>query len=398
MSPLRLWTASCDVIVRAIAERTMSVEIRQHSPGKDVEDFIRAGHVVFAADPHWVAPLHFDLKARLSPEKNPFFSRGEAVLFTAWRGKQLVGRCSAQVDREHLRVHQDGSGFFGFFDTIDDQEVADALLDSAAKWLRPRGVTRMLGPFSFYANEEVGLLVEGFEYPPMMLMGHSRSYQGALCEGAGFRKEKDLLAWRFDDPNLPPRAVRAWEEIQKMPEVQLRSLDLKHIAREVETIQQIYNDAWHGKWAYVPALPDESQKLAEDLKLIVDPDIAFMAEVNGETVGMCIMLPNLNEAIADLGGDLLPFGFAKALYRLKVKHPVSTRLMMLGLREHIRKQRRYGGLSAAMYVETARRGFAKGYKWAELSWTREDDAPINLGIKMMGARVYKRYRVYQRSL
>jgi hypothetical protein len=183
-----------------------------------------------------------------------------------------------------------------------------------------------------------------------------------------------------------------------MPEVKLRSLDLKHMAREVETIQQIYNDAWLGKWAYVPALPDESQKMAEDLKLIVDPDIAFMAEVDGETVGMCIMLPNLNEAIADLGGKLLPFGFAKALYRLKVKHPVSTRLMMLGLREHIRKQRRYGGLSAAMYVETARRGFAKGYKWAELSWTREDDAPINLGIKMMGARVYKRYRVFRRSL
>src|ERR1700755_3558785 len=138
--------------------------------------------------------------------------------------------------------------------------------------------------------------------------------------------------------------------------------------------------------------------MAEDLKLIVDPDIAFMAEVNGETVGMCIMLPNLNEAIADLGGKLLPFGFAKAVYRLKLKPPVSTRLMMLGLREHIRKQRKYGGLSAAMYVETARRGFGKDYKWAELSWTREDDAPITLGIRSMGGKVYKRYRVYQRAL
>jgi len=387
-----------DAIVRAIRERTMSVEIRQHSPGKDIEDFIRAGNVVFATDRHWVAPLRLDLKARLSPQKNPFFSRGEAVLFTAWRGKELVGRCSAQVDREHLRVHQDGSGFFGFFDTIDDQEVANALLDSAASWLRPRGVTRMMGPFSLYANEEVGLLVEGFQFPPMMQMGHSRSYQATLCERAGFEKEKDLLAWRFEDPNLPPRAVRAWEEVQNMPEVKLRSIDMKHLDREIDAIQEIYNDAWSGKWAYVPALPDERAKMAEDLKLLVDPDIAFMAEVNGETVGMCIMLPNLNEAIADLGGQLLPFGFAKALYRLKVKHPVSTRLMMLGLREHVRKQRRYGGLSAAMYVETARRGFAKGYKWAELSWTREDDAPINLGIKMMGARVYKRYRVYRRSL
>lgn len=376
----------------------MSVEIRQHSPGKDTRDFIRAAHIVFASDPAWVPPLDFDLKARLSPDKSPFFTRGEAILLTAWRGDQLVGRCSAQIDREHLRVHQDSSGFFGFFDTIDDPEVANALLDSAARWLRPRGVTRMMGPFSLYANEEIGLLVEGFEYPPVMLMAHSRPYQSQLCEAAGFVKEKDLLAWRFDEPELPRRAVKAWEDVQRMPEVRLRSLDLGHMDREIQIIQQIYNDAWQGKWAYVPALPDEVAKMAEDLKLIVDPDIAFMAEVNGETVGMCIMLPNLNEAIADLGGKLLPLGFAKAIYRLKIKHPVSTRLMMLGLREHIRKQRRYGGLSAAMYVETARRGFAKGYKWAELSWTREDDAPINLGIKMMGARVYKRYRVYKRDL
>lgn len=157
-------------------------------------------------------------------------------------------------------MHQDGSGFFGFFDTIDDQELANSLLDSAAKWLRPRGVTRMLGPFSLYANEEIGLLVEGFDSPPMMLMAHSRAYQSALCEGAGFEKEKDLLAWHFDDPNLPPRAVRAWEEVQRLPEERLRSLDLKHMAREGETIQQIYNDAWLGKWAYVPALPDEARR------------------------------------------------------------------------------------------------------------------------------------------
>ena len=376
----------------------MSVEIRQHLPGRDLADFIRAGHVIFASDPNWVAPLEFDLKARLSPGKNPFFNRGEATLFTAWRGRTLVGRCSAQIDREHLRVHQDGAGFFGFFDTVDDVEVARALLDSAAAWLRARGATRMMGPFSLYVNEEIGILVEGFEYPPVLMMSHSQRYQGGLCEACGLTKEKDLLAWRFDDDELPKRAVRAWEEVQKMPEVKLRSFDLKHMERELDDVLKIYNDAWLGKWGYVPALPDESKKMAEDLKLIIDPEIAFMAEVNGEVVGMCIMLPNLNEVIADLKGKLLPFGFVKLLYRLKVKHPVSSRLMMLGIREHIRKQRRYGGLSAAMYVETARRGWAKGYKWGELSWTREDDAPINLGIRAVGGRVYNRYRVYQRSL
>ncbi len=353
---------------------------------------------MFAGDPAWVPPLHLELRERLSPAKNPFFKRAEVVLFTAWRDGQLVGRCSAQVDREHLRVHADHTGFFGFFDTVDDPAVASALLDKAAAWLAARGMKRMMGPFSLYANEEVGLLIEGFEHPPVMFMAHSRPYQAALCEGAGLQKEIDLLAWRYDDPHLPLRAQKAWEDVQRMPEVRLRSLDLRHMQREVEIVMSIYNDAWSGKWAYVPALPDEVRKAAHDLRLIVDPDIAFIAEINGEPAGMCIMLPNINEAIADLAGELFPFGFAKLLYRMKVKHPISTRLMMLGIREEVRKQRRYGGLSAAMYVETARRGLAKGYKWGELSWTRETDAPINVAIKMMGARAYKRYRVFHRAL
>ncbi len=376
----------------------MTVEIRQHAPGKDCSDFIQAGHVVFRGDGSWVPPLHYELRERLSPDKNPFFKRGEVALFTAWRDGSLVGRCSAQVDHEHLRVHKDGSGFFGFFDTVDDREVAIALIEAAAHWLRMRGMKRMMGPFSLYANEEVGILIEGFEHPPMMFMAHSRPYQGALCEAAGLIKEKDLLAWRYDDPHLPLRAQKAWEDVKRMPEVKLRSIDLGNLEREVELIMKIYNDAWQGKWAYVPALPDEVRKVAQDLKLLVDPEIAFVAEVNGEPAGMCVMLPNLNEAIADLDGRLFPLGALKLLYRMKVKHPISTRLMMLGIREDIRKQRRYGGLSAAMYVETAKRGLAKGYKWGELSWTREDDAPINIGIKMMGARVYKRYRVYQKAL
>lgn len=376
----------------------MQVEIRQHRPGEDVNDFIRAGHVVYENDPRWVPPLHLEIRDRLSPNKNPFFKRGEVVLITAWRNGRLVGRCTAQIDREHWRVHDDHAGFFGFFDTLDDPDVSSALLDSAAHWLRTRGATRMMGPFSLYVNEEVGILIDGFEHPPVMFMAHSRPYQAALCEAAGLTKEKDLLAFRFDDPELPPRAIRAWEEVKRMPEVKLRSIDLQNMQREVDAIMNIYNDAWRGKWAYVPALPDEVRKIATDLKLIVDPDIAFIAEIDGEPAGMCIMLPNLNEAIADLNGRLFPFGAAKLLYRMKVKHPVSTRLMMLGIRDDIRKQRRYGGLSAAMYVETAKRGYGKGYRWAELSWTREDDAPINLGIKMMGGKVYKRYRVFQKPL
>lgn len=376
----------------------MSVEIRQHRPGEDVRDFIQAGHVIFESDPKWIPPLHLEIRDRLSPKTNPFFKRADVVLFTAWRNGRLVGRCSAQIDHEHWRVHQDRAGFFGFFDTIDDPEVSRTLLDSAAHWLRSRGASRMLGPFSLYVNEEVGILVDGFEHPPVMFMAHSRPYQAKLCEDAGLTKEKDLLAFRFDDPQLPPRALKAWEEVKRMPEVRLRPFDLKNAEQEVQVFMDIYNDAWSGKWAYVPALPDEVRKVVSDFKLIVDPDIAFIAEVDGKPAGMCVMLPNLNEAISDLNGKLFPTGMFKLLYRMKLKHPTSTRLMMLGIREEIRKQRRYGGLSAAMYVEVAKRGFNKGYTWGELSWTREDDAPVNIAIKMMGGRLYKRYRVFQKSL
>jgi hypothetical protein len=378
----------------------VSVEIRQHQPGKDVGDFVRAGHEVFRGDPTWVPPLDFDIKMRLDPKKNPLFRRAEVTLFTAWRDGKLVGRTSATVDREWLRVWKDDTGFFGFFDTVDDVEVARALTAAAEKWLREKGMKRVLGPFSLYANDEIGILVEGYEHPPVLMMAHSRRWQPALCEECGYQKEKDLFCWRFDAAQpITTRALKAWESIVALPEVKLRSVDMKRFNQEIRTIVDIYNEAWSGKWGFVPTTEDEVDKMAEDMKLVIDPEIAFMAEVDGEPVGMCIMVPNLNEAIADLGGKLLPFGWARLLWRVKVRHPVSTRLIILGIRERIRKNiKRYGGLSAAMYVEVAKRGKAKGYEWSELSWTREDDSPINLGIKAMGARVYKKYRVYAKTL
>ncbi len=376
----------------------MKITIREHKPGENIRAFIEAGHEVFRGDPSWIAPLHFELKERLHPKKNPFFLRAEVTLFTAWRGSQLVGRCSAQIDREHLKVWKDDTGFFGFFDTIDDEEVARALIDAAADWLRKRGMKRMRGPFSLYVNEEAGVLIEGFDDPPVIMMAHSRRWQGRLAEAAGLKKEKDLIAWKYEAGEFPARVLKAWEQVKAMPEVRLRSVDTKRIEVEIKNVMEIYNDAWQGKWAMVPALPEEVDKVAKDLKLIIDEDLAFMAEIDGRAVGMCIMLPNLNEAIADLNGRLLPLGFAKVLWRMKVKHPVSTRLMMLGIRSELRHVKKYGGLSAAMYVEVAKRGIAKGYKWGELSWTREDDGPINVGIKAMGAKPYKKYRIYEKPL
>ncbi len=378
----------------------MALEIREHQPGKDTRDFIRAAYRVFADDPAWVPPLDKMISERLDPKKDPTFLHLDAALFTAWQDGELVGRMSASIDRAWLAEHQDETGHFGFFDTIDDESVARALFEHAEAWLRERGMKRALGPLSLTANHDIGILVSGHEHPPVLDMGHSRAYQGALAERCGYTKEKDLFAWRYESTGeFNARTLKAWEEIRGLPEVRLRSVDLWHLRRELGVIMEIYNENWAGKWGYVPLSAAEIDRLAADMRIVLDPEIAFIAEIDGEPAGMCITVPNLNEVIADMHGRLMPFNWAKLLWRTKVTSPKSSRLILLGVRQKFRKNvKRYGGLSAAMYVEVAKRGLAKGYRWAELSWTREDDAPINLGIRSMGAKVYKTYRVYRKAL
>jgi hypothetical protein len=378
----------------------MTVEIRRHPPGGDTVDFIRAGVEVFRDDPAWIAPLRMMIGDRLDPKKEPFHRHAEVMLFTAWKDGRLVGRTSATIDRTWLDRWKDDTGHFGYFDTIDDVEVARALLGEAEAWLKERGMKRMNGPMSLSANQEVGLLVDGFEYPPVLDMAHSRRYQGALAEAAGLVKEKDLFAWRYETKQgFNARTEKAWQHLAETKEVHLRSVNLRKLRAELDLIMEIYNETWSGKWGYVPVSSAELDKMASDMSLVLDPDMAFIAEVDGKAAGMCIVVPNLNEVIADLDGKLFPFGWAKLLWRTKVKHPRSARLILLGVREAIRRNvKRYGFLSAAMYVEVAKRGLSKGYDWAELSWTREDDAPINLGIRSMGARVYKTYRVYEKPI
>lgn len=378
----------------------MSIEIRQHAPGKDTGDFIQAGFEVFRGDAAWIPPLGMMIKERLDPKKDPCHEHMDVALFTAWKDGALVGRVSATIDRAWLDLWKDQTGHFGYFDTIDDPAVARALLTTAEAWLREKGMKRVNGPMSLSANHEIGLLIDGFSHPPVLDMGHSRPYQGALVDACGYRKEKDLYAWRYESTGeFNARTLKAWEAVRALPEVKLRSVNLKKLRQELGVIMEMYNESWAGKWGFVPLGEKELDKLASDMSLVLDPDIAFIAEIDGAPAGMCITVPNLNEAIADMNGKLFPFNWAKLLWRTKVNRPASSRLILLAVREQFRKNvKRYGGLSAAMYVEVAKRGFAKGYKWAELGWTREDDAPINLGIRSMGARVYKKYRVFQKGI
>src|SRR5690606_20390037 len=251
--------------------RTMSaIEIRQHTPGENVSDFVKAAHVVFEDDPNWIPPLNIMLKDQLSP-KSPFFQHAEVTLFTAHKNGKIVGRASAQVDHEHLKRYRDDTGFFGFFDTINDEEVARALMQRAKDWLKGKGMKHIRGPMSLGINQEVGALVEGFDTPPMVMMPHSRSYQGALIESTGLQKVKDLYAWRWEvGPEMPRRCMAAHREMLDMG-FKFRPTDLW---KEMDQLVAIFDNAWQHNWGYVPMTRAEADQLRNELRLILDPEIA----------------------------------------------------------------------------------------------------------------------------
>ena len=374
------------------------VQIRQMPMGGDLRDFLDVVDTIYADDPRYIRPLDMEVKDRLDPKKNPFFEHADGAVFTAHKGGRCVGRVTAQIDREHLARHEDDAGFFGFFDTVDDAEVARELLGRAESWLKERGMKVARGPMSLNINEEIGCLVDGFDAPPVLLNPHHRPYQGGLIEQAGYAKAKDVFGWRYEVGEPNARVKKAQEEIRQMPEVVSRPMDRRNMARDVEIALDVFNDAWHENWGFVPATRKEADKMAADFKLFLVPEITRLVLIDGEPAAVAIALPNVNELIADLHGRVFPLGLVKLLYRLKVEGAKSGRLVMLGIKKKFRTQRKYAGLSLFLYGEMNDGGKRVGMTWGELGWTLEDNAAVNTGIKLMGAKKYKTYRVYEKSL
>ncbi len=375
----------------------MAIEIRETPIGGKLDDFLDVVDDIYASDPCFVRPIDMDLKNRLS-KKNPFFEHGEATTFTAFRNGKCVGRCSASIDRGHLDLYQDDVGFFGFFDTVDDQEVADALLEAARKWLTKRGMKKMRGPLSLNINEELGCLIEGFNTPPMVLMPHHRPYQAGLIEKAGLEKIKDLFAWRYEVGHVPRRAQKALVDTEADDSIKIRNVDMKNFERDIRVTMEVFNDAWSENWSFVPLTETELRQVAKDLRPILRPELTFIAEIDGVPSAVAMALPNVNEAIADLNGKLLPFGLLKLLWRLKVKGTKTGRLVILGISKKYRMVRRYAALSAALYAKMNAAAQTLGLEWGELSWTLEDNVRINAGIKFMGGKIYKKYRIFESEI
>lgn len=374
-----------------------TLSIRPVLSAADRRRFIRFAHRLYARDPNYRAPLDMMVREQITPDKNPWFKHGEADFFLAMRGERVVGRISAQRDHLHLERYKDECGFFGFFEAEEDPEAIRALLQTAEDWCRARELKQIRGPFTISINDETGLLVEGFDTPNYLMMPHGRSYYDRALKSEDYQKAVDLFAWRFSREHLPEHAFELAEMAREHPEVTVRNIDMKNLGRDVRIIMDIYNEAWADNWGSVPLTEAELDKLASDFKLIADPDLIMIAEVGGKPAAMTLALPNLYEVFHGLKGRLFPTGWAKILWRLKLKTPKTFRVVLLGVREEFRKIA-FGGLSVLLYTTIYKRAYEKGYVEAEAGWTLEDNRAINQGMRLMGAENYKTYRVYQKEL
>ncbi len=356
------------------------------------KSFVRFPWRIYGDDPCWVPPLEIERMAFLDRRKNPFFRHSEAELFLAWRGGEPVGRIAAIENRRHLETYGDATGFFGFFEAIDDVEVARALVGAAASWCRARGLRRLRGPMSFTINDECGLLVDGFDRPPVVLMTYNPPWYGALLEACGLAKSQDLFAYRMDVPEAVPPRLAAAEGVLARRGITLRKLDFGRFDEEVERVHRVHSQAWAENWGAVPLTVDEMRVLAKELKPLADRDLVFLAEDRGEPIGVCITVPDINQALRVARGRLLPFGLVRLL--LAKRRIDAVRVLIMG----VVRGYRHRGVDAAMYARTMATARRKGYRWGEMSWVLESNPEMNRVAENLGAERYKTYRIYDLAL
>ncbi len=374
-----------ELVIRAVKTRA------------DREAFLRVPWRIHERDPNWVAPLLLERREHFSP-KNPFFAHAEAQFWVAWRNGAPVGRISAQIDRLHVERYG-RQGHFGFLEAADDPEVFAALLGAAEDWLHARDMEEALGPASFSANDEYGLLVEGFDGPAKMLMNYAPPYYARRLEAAGYAKAQDLLAYSYDVvAGMPPLAARMAAKAAANPRVRLRRFDMKKMREEIGVVVDIFNDAWSNNWGFVPMTEAEVDHMAVQMRPLLRPELAWIAELDSRPVAMIICLPDLHEALRGLNGRLLPFGALRLLWRLKVAGLKSARVLMMGVRRELQDSFLSGALAYALIENLARSGRKLGMVEAELSWVLEDNPRMRRIIENAVGDPYRRYRIYRKML
>lgn len=364
---------------------------------KDLEQFIRIPDIIFKADPAWISPLLLERRMHLSTKNNPYFQHAHWQAWIAWRGNQPVGRISAQIDSLHLEKYNDATGFFGMLDAEDREETFAALIETAEQWLHNQGIRRVLGPFNLSINEEMGLLVDGFDSPPVFMMGHALPYYSGHIEQCGYHKAVDTLAYmiapNFEAPPIMQRIIA-----KSAHRVHVRPIDLKRFDEEISLLRDIFNDAWSENWGFVPFTSAEFHELGKNLRFLVSAELIQIAEVDGEIAAFIVALPNINEAIRGLGGKLFPTGWLKLLWRIKVRFPNSARVPLMGVRRKYQNTRLGPGLAFLVIDAVRAELHSRGAKQIELSWILEDNAGMRNIIESINGHAYKRYRVYERQI
>ncbi|MFP5413556.1 MAG: N-acetyltransferase [Gammaproteobacteria bacterium] len=362
----------------------------------DQRDFLGLVAALYRDDPHWIAPLRLEERRRVFG-KNPLFEHAEARAWVARRGDHPVGRITAQIDRLQQEIQDNRAGSFGMLEADDDPEVFAALFAAAEGWLCERGCTEVRGPFNLSINEEAGLLVEGFTTPPSVMMGHGRPHYPARVEEQGYEKAQDLFAYTLKSDFVPPPVMLKLAE-RAQREVQLRALRRRDLAAELEILRDIFNDAWAENWGFVPFTRAEFTELGKVMAALLPEDHVQIAEIDGRPVAFVVALPNINEAARDLRGRLLPLGWAKLLWRLKVSGVRSGRVPLLGVRREYHHSR-MGPTLAFMVINAVRGGLVRrGIDDVELSWILEGNAGMRNITEAIGGTAYKRYRVYRKWL
>jgi len=367
------------------------------SDKKELAAFVDFPHDLFKGDPNYVPEIFIGQRDLLTPGKHPFHEHSSLQAFLAYDNKnKIVGRIAAILNKNHNEYNNANDGFFGFFDCVDDQAVAKALFDAAGNWLKEKGVNTMIGPVNPSTNETVGVLVDGFDKPPVAMMTYNQPYYIKLYEQNSFHKQVDLFAYDIKTDTVSDRAVKLQEALMKrlaQKNITIRKVNIKDFKNEVKKIREIYNSAWDKNLGFVPATDNEFNYLAKDLKMILDPDFCLVAEHEGKMIGWALAVPDVNQIqIKVKRGRLFPTGIFKLLLGLKKVDYV--RIITLGVIEDYRKM----GIEACFYAQIIKKAGEKGIKGGEASWILENNEMMNKAMENINGRIYKTYRIYEKAI
>jgi GNAT superfamily N-acetyltransferase len=359
---------------------------------KTLNEFVELPYTLYRNHPHYVPPLRIAVKDLLNRAKHPFYTTAEVEFFVARRDGRPLGRIAAILDRAHNRFHNEQAGFFGFFDCVEDIAVADALLTSARRWVFEKGATLLRGPVNPSTNYECGILVDGFDSDPMVMMTYNYPYYATLLDRLGLRKAKDLIAY-VSAPDLVqlPKIQRAAKRVLTKHGVQVRPINMKDFDGEVARVWEVYCSAWSRNWGFVPMSREEFFLMGKDMKQILKPDLVLIGEAAGKMVGFALALPDINQALKPAKGSLFPTGLLKILYHQRRVRDV--RVLALG----VVPEHRASGVAAAFYARLVENARNLGYQRCEMSWILEDNVLMNRSLEVMGAKRYKTYRIYEWS-